>query len=248
MTGRAAPLALVTGGARRLGAVLSARLAAAGYVVAVHASGALPPDPAVAAMLAGGDHALFAADFTEDGAATGLFAAVHRHYGRAPDLLVNNAAIFGNDDLATTCHAELARHYAVNLVAPALLMRALAAARPAGAAVVNIVDQRVVHPHRDQLSYTLSKVALAALGAIAAQQPGLRVNAVAPGLVLPTADYAPDQMRRLAAAMPLGALPTPGAIADAVLFLAGQGAINGALLFVDGGAHLRPFTADFVNL
>ena len=245
----AAPLALVTGGARRLGAAISARLAAAGYVVAVHASGALPPDPAVAAMLVQGEHRLFTADFVHSDTAPALFDAVTAHYGRAPALLVNNASIFGNDRLGNATADELQRHYAVNLIAPVLLTQKIADQAIAGAAVVNIVDQRVAHPHADQASYTLAKVALAALAPMARTGlAGVRVNAVAPGLVLPTPDYQPVQMARLAEAMPLRALPTPGAIADAVLFLATQRAISGATLFVDGGAHLVPFDADFVHL
>ena len=75
-----------------------------------------------------------------------------------------------------------------------------------------------------------------------------RVNAVAPGLVIVTDDYADSQSERLAALMPLGALPTPDAVADAVLYLAGARHVTGQTLFVDGGAHLKSFDRDFVHL
>ena len=78
--------------------------------------------------------------------------------------------------------------------------------------------------------------------------PKLRVNAVAPGLTLPTADYDAAQMARIAEAMPLGVLPQPEDIADAVAFLAGAPAITGQTLFVDGGASLKSFDRDFVYM
>src|SRR3546814_9160490 len=75
-----------------------------------------------------------------------------------------------------------------------------------------------------------------------------RVNAVAPGLTLATEDYSGGQIERLAARMPLGALPTPDQVAEAVLYLARAEAVTGQTIFVDGGAHLAPMERDFVHL
>ena len=78
--------------------------------------------------------------------------------------------------------------------------------------------------------------------------PHARVNAVAPGLTLPTQDYAPGQMERVAQMMPLHRLPTPQDIADAALYLIGARAVTGQTIFVDGGANLKSFDQDFITL
>jgi pteridine reductase len=116
--------------------------------------------------------------------------------------------------------------------------------------VVNIVDQRIKQPNGDQLSYTMSKQALAAATETLARvlAPQVRVNAVAPGLTLPTADYRPAQMVVLEDAMPLKRLPEPDDVADAVLWLAQARATTGQTLFVDGGAAMKSFERDFMYL
>lgn len=245
------PLALVTGGCRRIGAAIAARLARAGHDLALHSSrsGEVEPGLAVAIAAAGIDHAVFEVDFERDGAAAELMAMVEARFGRMPTLLVNNAAIFGDDRLDSVTEAALSAHMSVNLAAPLMLIQAMAGmSGDAVRSVVNILDQRIAHPHVDQLAYTLSKLALAGVTGIAAQSPGIRINAVAPGLTIPTADYMPDQIGRLAEMMPLRRLPTPEQIADAVHFLALTPATNGQVLYVDGGAHLVPFQRDFVRL
>ena len=245
-----APLALVTGGCRRLGAAIAARLAAAGYALALHGHHDAEPEPGLVEALIGVEWQGFVADLADPAAAGALFADVARRFGRAPDLLVNSASLFGQDRLADTSAAALAEHHAVNVAAPALLLQAFAAADGEERAVVNILDQRVRKPHGDQLAYTLSKLALAGLTEIAARElaPAIRVNAVAPGLTLATDDYDGEQMTRLAALMPLRRLPIPADIADAVLFLARADGVIGQTLFVDGGAHHLSFERDFMHL
>ena len=117
-------------------------------------------------------------------------------------------------------------------------------------AIVHIVDQRVHNPNGDQLSYTLSKQALAESVRSLASAFGARarVNGVAPGLVIPTEDYSDAQMGRLNAAMPLGQLPDPDNVAEAVLYLARARDVTGQILYVDGGAHLKSYPRDFLHL
>ena len=76
--------------------------------------------------------------------------------------------------------------------------------------------------------------------------PKIRVNAVAPGLVIPTDDYLPSQMEALRAAMPLGRLPEPEDVADAVSWLATADVVTGQTIFVDGGAAMKSFDRDFL--
>jgi pteridine reductase len=229
-------LALVTGGKRRLGAAIADRLTRAGWTVARHSHASTDPDA-------------FVADLADPAAPALLIAAVIAKFGVAPALLVNNAAIFEWDDVATAHADALIRHHAINAQAPVLLALELARAG-SGGAIVNIIDQRVRNPNGDQLSYTLSKTALAAATRTlaAALAPAWRVNAVAPGLTIPTGDYDAAQMARLTAAMPLARLPQPDEIADAVLYLAGAQSTTGQTVFVDGGAHLKSFDRDFVFL
>lgn len=245
-------LALITAGYHRLGGAIAARLAAAGWTLALHSRGTREPEAGLAAVLKqnGTTWHGFEADLSDDSAVMQMIPAVIAHYGRAPDLLVNNASLFEWDNAASVSPQVIAAHIKVNLTAPVLFATSLAQYVEAGtqAAVVNILDQRIKQPNGDQLSYTLSKLALSGATETLARAlaPAVRVNAVAPGLTLPTDEYAPGQMERLAEAMPLGALPTPEDIADAVFWLANARATTGQTIFVDGGASLKSFDRDFL--
>ena len=249
----AQPLAIVTGGKRRLGAAIAAKLAGAGYALALVSHMDTPPDAALAAALELNTSEWHAFTFDlSTGDPAKLLDMIATHFGRTPDLLVNNAAMFGQDDWQTMTLETLEAHFRLNLFAPLLLSQALVQtsgpqARPA---IVNILDQRMVNPHCDQISYTLSKQALAAsVRSMAASFAGrARYNGVAPGLVIATDDYTAQQETRLADMMPLGALPSPSAVADAVVYLAQAQDVTGQVIFVDGGAHLKSFDRDFMHL
>lgn len=266
MTGTAVsrPLALVTGGLHRIGASIAAALARAGYDLALHKRTPAEPDPALVAAIAESavTHRLFRQDLAQGGAATSLFEEVTAVFGRAPHLIVNNASRFTESDLESLDEGELTATLAVNLTVPVMLTRALlATVRQDGArqdsaqsdaqpCVINILDQRVINPVPDQFAYTIAKQALwqATRTMAIAAAPHVRVNAVAPGLTLPTEEYAPGQMERLSTAMPLRTLPTPEAIADAALYLAHAAHVTGQTIFVDGGANLRSYERDFVRM
>ena len=244
------PLALVTGGMRRLGAAIAARLGEAGYDLALTSHGSGEPYAPLADSAAAWQH--FQADLSDPAQAERLMADVTAHFGRAPDVLVNNAAMFGQDGWKEMDLASLDAHFRLNLFAPLLLSRALVAAAGEGAqpAIIHILDQRINNPNGDQLSYTLSKQALAASVRSLATAFGhrARVNGVAPGLVIPTDDYDAALMARLNAEMPLGQLPDAAGVADAVLYLAQARHVTGQIVFVDGGANLKSFDRDFMHL
>ncbi len=250
----AAPLAIITGGKRRLGAAIAARLAKAGYALALVSH--VDKDPEAPLLKVLNDHRSdwqpFVHDLSEPAVAPLLIERVAEHFGRKPDLLVNNAAMFGQDDWEGMSTQTLEAHFRLNLFTPLLLAQALVESAGEGRqpAVVNIIDQRVMNPHGDQLSYTLSKQALAASVRSMASAFGsrARVNAVAPGLVISTDDYDAAQEERLAGMMPLAALPSPTGVADAVLYLAEAKDVTGQTIFVDGGAHLKSFERDFLYL
>jgi NAD(P)-dependent dehydrogenase (short-subunit alcohol dehydrogenase family) len=269
VTGSNRPLALVTGGLHRIGASIAAALARAGYDLALHKRSPTEPDADLAAALAesGVDHRLFRQDLAQAGAAASLFAEVTAAFGRPPTLIVNNASRFTESDLESLDEGELTHTLAINLNVPVMLTCDLLSAVKRGIAaqgttppapgrpaiqpcVINILDQRVSNPVPDQFAYTIAKQALwqATRTMAIAAAPHVRVNAVAPGLTLPTQDYAPGQMDRLSAAMPLNLLPTPEAIAEAALYLAQAPHVTGQTIFVDGGANLRSYERDFVRM
>jgi len=243
------PLALVTGGWRRIGAAIARALAADGWDLALHAHHADAVDEGLTEELRGLGAVVEA--LSGDLAERGLPDRLLAQCSRPPTLLVNSASVFRDDRLATLTAESLDAHMQVNLYAPLLLTRAFAERlgdKPGN--VVMLLDQRVRNPVPDQLAYSLSKQALhAALPNLARElAPRIRVNGVAPGLVLPTPDYDDAQWDRLAGLMPLKRLPTAAEIADAVAWLARAGAVTGQTIYVDSGANLEAFARDFVYL
>ncbi|RED16144.1 SDR family oxidoreductase [Parasphingopyxis lamellibrachiae] len=246
-------VAIVTGGCRRLGAAIAGRLANEGYALALHASEDIDPEPALLAAIeqAGVQWQGIVADLSDPVQVEHLVPAIADRFGSAPDLLVNSAARFGDDRPETADMDGLLSHYAVNCAAPAILAKSFAALKRKGnAGIVNILDQRIANPHGDQFSYTLSKLGLAGLTRILAGElaPAIRVNAVAPGLTIPTDSYDDAMMEYAEALMPLKTLPAPAQVADAVAWLAQADAVTGQTIFVDGGAHMEAFERDFPNL
>lgn len=212
----ARPLALVTGGWRRIGAAIARKLAGEGWDLALHAHHATSFDDEFAAQLRwlGAEVHAIAGDLDDPAFPAAMLADVAARGGRAPVLLVNCASLFQDDTIASLTPDALDRHFGVNLFAPLLLTRAFAEAlensgEDREGAVVNILDQRVLNPVPDQLSYTLSKQALHAAVRTLARSlaPRVRVNGVAPGLILPTQDYDAAQWQRLEEIMPLKRLP-----------------------------------------
>ncbi|WP_417622964.1 SDR family oxidoreductase [Parasphingorhabdus sp.] len=249
------PLALVTGGVKRVGAAIAARLAESGYALALHGNSDAIPEDQLAETLreTGCDWRGFQQDFLDDGAAESLMEELVSHFGRAPALVVNSASIFGQDDIDGISEQQLRDHFRINSIVPMLLTTALHHRRPTEgerACVIHILDQRVRNPNRDQLSYTLSKQALAgsvrSLAVACADK--LRVNGIAPGLTLTAGEYSDQQLANITAMMPLDRLPDPADIADAVLYLAHAKAVTGQTIYVDSGANLKGFDRDFVHL
>ncbi|MEP3225971.1 MAG: SDR family oxidoreductase [Parasphingorhabdus sp.] len=254
MTEKPSKLALVTGGLRRLGAHIAGHLAENGYALALHGHSDDVPEAGLAQILKdnNSDWLGVVADFNVEGSGERLLDMVIAHFGRAPDLLVNNASLFHYDNKETLQAAALESHLRINMMLPTLLTTLMAKRMADGqkGAVINIVDQRVRNPVGDQLSYTLSKQALAeSIRTLAlACADTIRVNGVAPGLTIPTDAYQDDQMERLKQLMPLGTLSSPDDIAAAVQYLAEAKNVTGQTLFVDGGAHMKSYDRDFMFL
>lgn len=249
----ARPLALITGGWRRIGGAIARKLASEGWDLALHAHRESAFDAEFKAQLGWMGAAVHpvAGDLEDPAFPPMLLADVAATAERSPDLLVNCASLFHDDTVQTMTPDVLEQHFRVNLFAPLLLMRAFAEALgERTGSVVNILDQRVINPVPDQISYTISKQALyASVRTLSrAMAPKVRVNGVAPGLILPTADYDAEQWRRLEEVMPLKRLPGADEIADAVHYLASAHSVTGQTLFVDAGASLESYPRDFVYM
>ncbi len=244
--------ALVTGGAKRIGRAIVEALADAGYAVAIHANRSVAEAGALAAAIAdrGGRAAVVKADLAEPAEVDALVAASAQALGAPLTLLVNNASEFVEDHLGSLTREVWNRQFRVNIQTPSMLAQDFAAQAPAGSAIVNITDQRVLKPTPHFYSYALTKVALTAATVAMAQAlgPRIRVNAVAPGPSLQGARQEPEDFVRQAAATLTGGGSPPAAIAEAVLYLARATAITGVILPVDGGQHLMWQTPDVVGI
>ncbi|HNX36212.1 MAG TPA: SDR family oxidoreductase [Kiritimatiellia bacterium] len=234
--------ALITGAAIRIGNVIARTLARAGWNVVVHAHRSVTEADALCADLAAGGARAWrvTGDLADDGGPAAVFEAGIACAGQI-DALINNAAVFERQPLASATAADFERLWRINTLAPILLTQRLAAhvtARKACGSAVNLLDQRLSRASAGALPYMLSKSALETFTLSAALEyaPDLRVNAVAPGAVLPPP--AQSGTKEPAGAFPLGTRPAAEHVAAAVRFLLDAESVTGQVLFVDGGQHL----------
>lgn len=229
--------AIVTGGGKRVGAAIVAALLADGWrvVAHVHREGDRVPEGAERVV----------ADLVDPDCGETIFAKIAGPVG----LLVNNAARFARDEFGAVSAEEFDRHMAVNARAPMLLIDALSKRHRAGAAalVVNILDAKLAAPNPDYLSYTLSKYAAAGLTEVAARGlagRGIRVNAIAPALMLPSGPQGADEFGRVHALNPLGRGVEVADIVGAIRFFIDQPAITGQTVAIDGGQRFMALPRD----
>jgi NAD(P)-dependent dehydrogenase (short-subunit alcohol dehydrogenase family) len=232
--------ALVTGAARRIGRAVSLALAASGSNVVVHHSRSAREAEALVAEIArlGVRATALGADLGEPDGAEALVGLAEERAGHL-DVLVNNASVFEPETLETAALDHLVRDVKVNAWAPFVLTRAFAR-RSGKGRVVNLLDTRVSGLDLAHVGYILSKHLLAVLTRMTAVAfaPGLTVNAVAPGLILPPPGEDEAYLARLARDLPLKRHGGPEDVVRAVLFLLESDFVTGQVVFVDGGRHL----------
>ncbi len=236
-------VALVTGAARRIGRAVALDLGRRGWAVAVHYHGSEADALSVTSDIrsAGARAEAVPTDLRDERATRALVGRVARSLGPVT-LLVNNASLFENDDVATTTRESWDGHMETNLRAPFVLSQEFAASLPVGGEgnIVNIVDERVWKPTPYFTSYTLSKSGLWTLTRTLALAlaPRIRVNAIGPGPTLPSPRQSGEQFARQVAALPLGRGPSLDEICDAVRFILAAPSMTGQMIALDGGQHL----------
>ena len=164
---------LVTGAAKRLGRAIALHLAGAGWNVAIHyhGSAAEAEEVAAAARASGVKAATFKADLSREEDTAGLIGRAAIELGPLT-ALVNSASIFENDDWQSANRASWDAHMETNLRAPFVLSQTFARQVPGKGAIVNIIDQRVLKPTPQFISYSLSKAGLHWLTTTLAQALG----------------------------------------------------------------------------
>lgn len=233
--------ALVTGAARRMGEAVALGLARANCNVILHyrTSGAAANALAERLRDQGVRAWTSCADLADPAQATQLMDHAIRDAGPI-DFLINNAGIFPEQSLRELSPDDVHANIDINAVAPLLLVRRFAAQDREGA-VVNFLDARIVDYDREHVPYHLSKRMLYTLTRMMAVEfaPKVRVNAVAPGLVLPPEGKDAGYLEGLKHTNPLNRYGSAGGVVEAVLFLLRSGFVTGQVIFVDGGRHLR---------
>ncbi|MCS6774637.1 MAG: SDR family oxidoreductase [Thermoflexales bacterium] len=237
----AGKVALVTGGAHRVGKAIALALAHAGANIALHygKSAAAAQKTASEISALGRWVSLHQADLACWSEAVALGHAALAAFGRV-DVLVNSASSFVPNDYLSTTEADFDLAFDVNVKGPFVLSQVIARAMMAGegGTIINIVDEGAFYPWRNYVAHGVSKAALLALTRAQALNlgPKVRVNAVCPGPVLKPPEYSDAQWEALRETNPLRALGTAEQVAETVLFLvAGPQFINGECIVLDGG-------------
>jgi len=236
-------VAIVTGGAVRLGRAISAALAAEGAAVFIHYNRSAGPAEALRdeIIAAGGEAAVGSGDLSDPRMAGAIIAAAVDALGPV-SVLVNSASGFPADTITDLTVERWHSTMNLTLGSPLFLTQAFAAQLPDGStgAVVNITDIKTMRPYREHLSYMLAKGGIDTLtrASALALAPNIRVNAVALGVILPPPGKGEEYVNALAAAIPLEHAGGAQVVADTVVFLAKNDFITGEIVHLDGGALL----------
>lgn len=243
--------ALVTGGAKRIGAAIVKDLAENGFNVAIHASSST--DGALGlcdlALQQGVKACAISADLTDTKATQDMFKRATDAIGPI-DLLVNNASIFQHDHAEQYDGQTWDQHFAIHLKAPAILASSMNAQSIRDGLIVNIIDQRVFRLNPNFFSYTLSKSALWTATQTMAQSfaPRIRVNAIGPGPTLANERQSQEDFNKQVNAIPLQKAPSLDEFGRTIRYLYDTPSITGQMIALDGGQHLAWETPDVVGI
>ncbi len=232
--------ALITGAARRIGREIALTLAAHGANIALHYRNAEKEarELRLEVQRCGVECWLFKADFQERDGYEELMKAAFDKTGGV-DFLVNSASIFPQNTLHDISWEDLVSVLQINTWAPFCLCRSFAKKTGKGV-IVNLLDARTGGIDLKHVAYLLSKQALETLTRFMALEfaPGIRVNGIAPGLILPPPGEDERYLERLVHTVPLKRHGNEGNVADAVLFLIKNDFITGQVIYIDGGRNI----------
>ncbi|HEY5269762.1 MAG TPA: SDR family oxidoreductase [Anaerolineales bacterium] len=235
------PIALVTGAAHRLGKTFALTLARRGYAILLHYQHSADRATATADEIRalGVPAYLEQADLTDN---TNLFSLLSALDSLPHQLkvLVNSASVMQRTDIRATSPADWDATFALNLRAPFLLAQQAAERMVESGLIVNITDVGAHKLWAGYPAYVVSKSALETLTRLLAKAyaPGIRVNAIAPGLVLPSEDVTPEEWEKLVDRLPLKRPASLEEVADALVFLLDNPSVTGQTVVVDGGYSL----------
>jgi NAD(P)-dependent dehydrogenase (short-subunit alcohol dehydrogenase family) len=236
-------VALVTGGARRVGRAIAVALADAGATVFVHYNRSAGPAEETLAEIEqrGGSGAIGSVDLGDPAAAPELIDLASGALGEV-SILVNSASGFANDTIGDVDLAGWRRSHNLTLASPVFLTQAFAAALPeeTEGAVLNISDVRTMTPYLKHFSYVIAKGGLDTFtrAAAVALAPRIRVNAVALGVILPPPGEDAAYVEGLAADLPLQRVGGTEPVVAAALHLIQNDFVTGEIVRLDGGGHL----------
>jgi NAD(P)-dependent dehydrogenase (short-subunit alcohol dehydrogenase family) len=246
------PVALITGGAKRIGTAIVDDLAANGFAVAIHANQSREEALLkVAEIIAKGGRATAVfGDLTDSANVASIIDHAEAALGPV-QILVNSASIFQKDTAQVPDMAQFDAHFAMHVKAPALLAARMVERLPASeeGLIVNIIDQRVWRLTPHFFSYTLSKAALwtATQTMAMAFAPQVRVNAIGPGPTLPNERQEMADFQAQVDAVPLRHAPALSEFGATVRYLWAAKSVTGQMIALDSGQHLAWETPDVLN-
>jgi pteridine reductase len=243
MTDLVGRVALVTGAGRRVGRALALALGARGMHVVVHYHGSVAGAEETARLIAqqGGTASLVRGDLTTVLGAEQVIDEMLAARGTL-DVLVNSAAVMLRTPVGETTAADWDAMFALNLRAPYFLaQRAAPALRASHGCIVNIADLAAFETWPAYIPHGLTKAGVVQMTHALARvlAPEVRVNAIAPGVVLLPDGWSDADAERLRSTTPLARLGTPDDVAAAMLYLIDAGFVTGEVITVDGGRHIR---------
>ncbi len=231
---------LVTGAAKRIGKAICLSLSSLGFSIALHYYHSSREAEKLTETIKkkGGKCQLFQCDLSSNEQTSHLISNVLKKFPNL-NLLINNASLFEPSTIKDSNTATLRKHFAVNFDAPYILTAQFAKKCKKGH-IINILDTHIVNHATRYTSYLLSKKALCELTKISAVElaPNIRVNAISPGLILPSAKAKSDYLQRLTKKIPLQKRGNARHITCSIAFLLNNPYLTGQIIFNDGGEHL----------
>lgn len=234
------PAVLVTGGATRLGRYFAEALAEKGYDIALHVNSSRGEAEEVARVIRQKGQAceILPCNFLEDSLEELIGCAKQRFPGLS--VLLNSASSYEPAPIAATNMALLENQFRVNMFTPLLLTRYFADIVEQGQ-IINIIDNKVAYHQYPYAAYLLSKQSLADMTRMAALEfaPRLRINGIAPGVVLPASQRTSDYIQWRIEGTLLKRQGNPDNLVQALYYLLDNDFVAGQILFVDGGESIN---------